>query len=108
MAIVLHHIHIATEHDALFLGEVLGLTARGHHATVGMHDPHVAAGGNHTGGAVSGLQIGFDRDQFVPKALRSQQKGEHDNQRSKSSHRGDQHTLRPAVEGHYRGLRTSD
>ena len=63
MAVVLHHIHIAAQNDALFAAEVLGLTPCRHQTAVGMQEAHIAAGRDHTGLTVGGLLIRLQRQQ---------------------------------------------
>ena len=69
MTVVLDHIHIATEHNSLLFGEILRLTACGHHATVGMHNANIAARGHDTGSVVSGLLVLLDGDQAINTAV---------------------------------------
>ena len=60
VAIGLNHINIATEDDAIFTTEVLHLASGGDQTTAAVNHAHIAKGGDHSGGCIRRLLIGFN------------------------------------------------
>ena len=63
IAPLLNDVHIAAEHDPVFLAEVLGLAGGGHDPLIGIHNAHIARGRDHAGELIGALLIRFNRDQ---------------------------------------------
>jgi hypothetical protein len=63
IAPLLNDVHIAAEHHPVFLAEVLGLAGGGHNTLIGIHNAHIARGGDHACELIGALLIRFNCDQ---------------------------------------------